>query len=97
MKNIIVATVENETNLYNYSKAVLNELKKNNFPFVVLGKLTGKTYKEKAAEVTQKAIDYQGVDVGGLSYGEHAEICAYFETYGKRYGLLKELRENAII
>ena len=97
MKNIIVATVENETSIYNYSKAVLNELTKNNFPFVVLGRLTGKTYKEKAAEITQKAIDYQGVDVGGLSWGEVAEISAYFETYGKRYGLLKEFKENGII
>ena len=97
MKNFIVATVENETNIYNYSKEVLNELKLNNFPFVILGRLTGKTYKEKAAEVAQKAQDFQAVDVGGLSWGEVAEIGAYFETYGKRYGLLKEFRENAII
>ena len=31
-----------------------------------------------------------------LSYGELADWCEYFTKLGKRYGLLKEFRENGI-
>ena len=96
MKNILVVTIDNETATYNYSKNAIEECKKKNFPYVVLGKLTGKTYAKKKAEIEQKAMDYQYIDIGGLSYGELADIQGYFKTYSKRYGLLREFKENCI-
>jgi hypothetical protein len=50
--------------------------------------------KEKAREI---AIDYQ-LDSADkdISYGELAEIGEYFYKLGKRFGLLREFRENAI-
>ena len=97
MKSLIVANDGNTTNTYKYNKMVLQELKKLDFPCVVLGKLTGKTYNEKQNEIEEKARELQCIDIGGLSWGELSEIQVYFETYGKRYGLLTEFRENCII
>lgn len=50
--------------------------------------------KEKAREI---AIDWQ-LDSADkdISYGELAEIGEYFYKLGKRFGLLREFRENAI-
>lgn len=31
-----------------------------------------------------------------MSYSELAEVCEHFYALGKRYGLLKEFRENCI-
>ena len=63
-----------------------------------LTRICGKTYKEKAAFVRNKAIEWsnQWSECPGLSYGELWEIDHFFEKYGKRYGLLREFRENAI-
>ena len=54
-------------------------------------------YQLEKEQARQKAIEWQ------LGYGNHsyswAEIqryCDYFEKLGKRYGLLKEFRENGI-
>ena len=60
--------------------------------------VTGKTYAERKKDLKNKAIEWSYA--GGLeawSYGELATIQGFFETNGKRYGLLKEFRENAII
>lgn len=104
MKSFIVATIEGNTSVYDYeafytatwnpnvAEKVLIEDKS----YVILGRLSGKTYAEKREEVREKAIDLQRIDEGGLSYGELALICEYFETYGKRYGLLREFKENGI-
>lgn len=100
MKGFIVATIEGNTGVYDYAgfnSASWNPTFEFDFDFVVLGKLTGKTYAEKKEEVRQKAIDLQAIDEGGLSYGEYAMIAEYFETYGKRYGLLREFKENGIV
>lgn len=56
----------------------------------------GKTYNEKKNHVQSLAIDFSHNDICGLSWGECAEISDFFEKNGKRYGLLKEFRENAI-
>lgn len=56
----------------------------------------GKTYTEKKENARQIAIDYSNNQALGLSWGELAEIRCKFETIGKRYGLLKEFKENAI-
>lgn len=60
-------------------------------------KISGKTYAERKNAARQLAIDYQYTDCGGLSWGEYAAITSYFEKIGRRYGLLREYRENEII
>lgn len=57
----------------------------------------GKTYHERKANAHNLAIQYQNNTAPGLSYGELAQIQYCFEKLGRRYGLLKEFRENAII
>ena len=45
----------------------------------------------------QEAIDWQNdFAKHNYSYGELAEFGEYFEKLGRRYGLLKEFRENGI-
>ena len=97
MKSIILANDGTTTNTYFYKKAVLQELNKLDYPCVVLGKLSGKTYTERKSDLEEKARFYQYIDIGGLSWGELSEIQSYFEIYGKRYGLIKEFKENGII
>lgn len=60
-------------------------------------KITGKTYKERQASLEELAKDWQ-LHFSSLSwsYSELAEICNYFYEQGKRYGLLKVFKENAI-
>ena len=63
----------------------------------ILFKVGGKTYTEKKENLRDLAIKFSN-NVGNtcLSYGELAEIGNFFEINGKRYGLLKEFRENGI-
>lgn len=60
-------------------------------------KISGRSYKEKQNSLYQLAVDYQ-LNYASLSwsYGELSEICNFFETNGRRYGLLKEFKENCI-
>ena len=52
------------------------------------------TGKEKARQI---AIKWQmEASEQNYSYGELADYGEYFRKIGKRYGLLKEFRENAI-
>ena len=60
-------------------------------------KIGGRTYKERQNRLRELAIDIQLADDGGLSWSEAAALGAFFEEQGKRYGLLSEFRENAII
>ena len=62
---------------------------------IELNEVSG-TYAEKKAAIESKAIEYSNNAANGLSYGELALIQGYFETYGKRYGLLEDFHENAI-
>lgn len=57
----------------------------------------GDTYKDKKEYLRELAIKWQH-EFSSLSwsYGELAEIQGYFEKNGKRYGLLKEFKENCI-
>lgn len=56
------------------------------------------SYKIKKERVRQQAIEWQDTTADqSLSYGELAEAQAHFETLGRRYGLINEFRENAII
>ena len=97
MKSFILANNGNTTNTYKYAENVLKKLNSLDYPCVVLGNLSGATYAERKADLQEKAVLFQIIDIGGLSYGELSEIQAYFETYGKRYGLLREFKENGIL
>ena len=60
--------------------------------------VSGKTYQERKNDLQNKAIEWSN-SVGQYpkwSYGELATIQGFFETNGRRYGLLKEFQENAI-
>ena len=56
----------------------------------------GHNYRERQSSVQTIAIDFQTADIGGLFMSDYARIGDWFSTQGKRYGLLKEFRENAI-
>lgn len=94
-------TGETVCNLYTdcneYHRATFNPLIETT-EILNLG-LHGATYAERKNALHDLAVNYSLLmpDAGGLSYSEIAEINNYFETNGKRYGLLKELHENAII
>ena len=58
--------------------------------------IRGRTYAERKQDLREKAIFWQTVEYD-YSYGELALWNDYFRENGKRYGLLQEFRENAII
>ena len=57
----------------------------------------GKNYRERKENARNLAQDIQCNDLGGLSWEEYAELKESLFEIGKRYGLLEEFRENAII
>ena len=60
-------------------------------------KSTKTTYARNKAVARHEAIDWQNDFCNhNYSYGELAEFGYYFEKLGRRYGLLKEFRENGI-
>lgn len=60
-------------------------------------KIQGKNYTEKKASLEDLAKEWQGQFASyNWSYGELAEIGNFFERNGKRYGLLREFKENGI-
>ena len=63
-----------------------------------MSKVKGKTYKEKKAYIEDQAIDYSNMmgEIHPISWSEIGVIDDFFERYGKRYGLLREFRGNAI-
>lgn len=58
---------------------------------------TKQYYEKRKAEVREEAIEWSN-DVGNhnYSYGEFAYFEDYFRRLGKRYGLLREFKENCI-
>lgn len=56
----------------------------------------GKNYRERKNSLEEIAIEFLNNAVCGLSYGEIYHIQNFFEIMGKRYGLLREFRENCI-
>lgn len=58
----------------------------------------GKTYAEQKENARQRAIDWQYWQAEqALSQGEYADYANYFTRLGRRFGLLREFKENAII
>ena len=60
-------------------------------------KTHGKTYAERRENLRQLAVDFSHVCNGDLSVWEVNDIITWFEKNGRRYGLIREFRENAII
>ena len=59
--------------------------------------IKGKTYKERKVSLEELAKDWQyNFSSLSWSYGELYVIENYFYKNGKRYGLLKEFKENCI-
>lgn len=57
-----------------------------------------KTYNEKKEETRQKAIEWQNTFFErNDSYNQIFTWQQYFEKNGKKYGLLKEFKENGIL
>ena len=55
------------------------------------------TYAEKKEQIRQEAIQWQDdFSRNNYSYFVVFQRQRYFEKMGRRYGLLKEFRENAI-
>ena len=59
-------------------------------------KNTQTIYETKKEMARQEAIDWQNGLRDNRDYEEMQEAAEYFEKLGKRYGLLKEFRENGI-
>ena len=56
-----------------------------------------KNYKQKKEDARTKAIDWQlKASEERTSYYDLANVGNYFYKLGKRYGLLREFRTNAI-
>ena len=55
-------------------------------------------YEIKKAQIRSEAIQWQ-YDFSNRPQSWHdvAESTAYFQKFGKRYGLIKEFKENGII
>lgn len=57
-----------------------------------------KIYQKRKEAVREQAINFQlTFNERMYSWGELATLTGYFKKMGKRYGLLKEFRENGII
>lgn len=55
-------------------------------------------YQQRKEEARQEAINWQHeFNQHNYSYSELADWSDYFVKLGRRFGLLKEFRENAII
>lgn len=63
---------------------------------MIVFRLEGHDYRSYQSDLRHIATDFQMLDEGGLSYGELADIQGFFERYGRKYGLLREFRENGI-
>lgn len=70
------------------------------FLFVLPFRIVGKTYQERQESLRELAIDFQYNNDGDtdiqLSYSELADASDFFERMGRKYGLLREFRENCI-
>lgn len=55
-------------------------------------------YREKKARAREEAITWQNEFADhNYSYGELAYYQNYFENKGKRYGLIREFKDNGIL
>lgn len=104
MSKLILATLRdtetNEEKMYTftswseYHTATFSPL--TDVLFITDFKVKGKTYADRKEFVRNMAIEYSNNGAFGLSWGEVAYVGDMFYKLGKRYGLLKEFKENGI-
>ena len=89
----------NETKAYLTTYGVLHAL---TFPplvnveCIIEFTIHGKTYAEKKNNLREIAIDYSNNRADGLYMSDFIAIENWFFKNGKKYGLIKEFKENAI-
>ena len=59
--------------------------------------VSGKSYAERKSCLMDKAVGFSTENKPGISYGELAEISAWFTRQARRFGMLREFAENGII
>lgn len=66
---------------------------------IILSPFTGgKTYQQGKARARAYGVVYSGIVCDSdFTYGELSTIQYYFEKLAKRFGLLREFRENGIL
>lgn len=58
--------------------------------------VSGETYAERRANLEALAIEYSNSDLGDMSMSDEAAVEDFFRKNGKRFGLLRVFKENAI-
>lgn len=95
-----IETKEIETNIfYTYKDFFTYTFKPAYLPlFTTDFSISGKNYNERKENAKNLAIDLQhNLCNVSISYGELATIGYEMEKIAKKYGLVKEFKENAII
>ena len=86
-----------DTEIYGHLVS-LHGIKEANIISLIPMRVKGNTYAECKADLQNKAIEWSySSGAANWYYSELTEIQAFFERNGKRYGLLREFRENGII
>lgn len=103
MKTIYYVIYDERTQEYNATLGDYETLHRDTFnPYtnatcIIDFTLHGRTYQEKKAALEEMAKEWQANQAGGLYMNQYAAITDYFEENAKKYGLVKEFKENAII
>ena len=64
---------------------------------IVRFRIGGETYAERQDSLRNIAIDFQRAEQGYHFYwSDYCTVTNFFESYGRKYGLLREFRENGI-
>lgn len=91
-----------ESNLYWYWDALHHDTFSpfSDVLYLLPFEIHGKNYRERKDSLRELAIDFQYNNDGDtdvqLSLGEIGAVCNFFEREGRKYGLLREFRENRI-
>lgn len=91
---------EIENGIYNNitEEQAVAEVGKDNLIVYFTFTVSGKSYKECKEDLYNKALLLQHAYYNACwAYSELTDIQEFFEKNGKRYGMLREFRENAII
>lgn len=96
---MMILTKYNENNNLFYSfeafqRETWNPYRREKTESVVFTLAGAKTYEEKKEALREIAKEAQRLDCGGLGWSEETDIAWWFESNAKRYGLVRELREN---
>ena len=64
---------------------------------VIVFRVRGRTYRDRQADLCNTARRWQYESAPGLSWNEIVDVADWLYAQGKRYGLLRDFREEAII